>query len=369
MRVLLVTHDVSRSGAPRVAVLVARSLVDQGHEVRVVARARGPLLSEFAALAPTFVEPWPKVRNKLWSWRPSRLLGYLADTVIAFLVLLRWRPDLVYLNTTAAGIYLRPARRLRRQVLLHVHESGPVAARFLSAARAPGLDGVELVACSPSVRADLAALTHRTAAAITLLPSVPDGPVVRRLSAAPPDLVSYDGADLIVGCCGTVEHRKGADLWAAIAAEVERAVPGRALRFVWLGELATAVDQAGVEFLGPTSNPYPHLRRFDVAALPSRDDPFPLVVLEAMLLGTPVVAFGVGGVADQVGDAGTVVPAGDVAAFAQAVARLLTDDELRTRLGTAARDRAEALYSTRAFAEGLSRVVVEAARRRPAADD
>ena len=49
MRVLLVTHEASRSGAPRVAVLVARALVEQGHSVRVLSRAPGPLLADFAA--------------------------------------------------------------------------------------------------------------------------------------------------------------------------------------------------------------------------------------------------------------------------------------------------------------------------------
>ena len=84
-----------------------------------------------------------------------------------------------------------------------------------------------------------------------------------------------------MGCCGTVEHRKGADLWVTIAREVRNAMPGQRVRFVWIGEIAHPVeadDMAGVEFIGPRANPYAHIRRFDVATLPSRDDPFPLVI-------------------------------------------------------------------------------------------
>ena len=87
---------------------------------------------------------------------------------------------------------------------------------------------------------------------------------------------------------------------------------GDTIELTLFGEAIEAIpphDPAVVEFVGPRANPYPHMRRFDVATLPSRDDPFPLVVLEAMLLGTPVVAFAVGSVADQIGSAGVIVPA------------------------------------------------------------
>jgi glycosyltransferase involved in cell wall biosynthesis len=99
------------------------------------------------------------------------------------------------------------------------------------------------------------------------------------------------------------------------------------------------------------------MSRFDVATLPSRDDPFPLVVVESMLLGKPVVAFDVGSVRDQVGEGGTLVPPGDVDAFAAAVLHLLTDESARTALGRAARARAERLFSSTAFAHRLREIL------------
>jgi glycosyltransferase involved in cell wall biosynthesis len=358
VRVLLVTHEASRTGAPRVAVLVAQSLVRQGHSVRVVSRAHGPLLTDFQSAAPTSVEPLPRIRNKLWSWQLTRVVAYLLDTLIAIAMLARWSPDLIYVNTTAAGVYLRPALWLRRCVLLHVHESGAVATRLLAAVRAPQLDGVTLVACSSSVQADLTAVVRRP---VALLPSVPDGSSVRRLAEEPAE-PSYNDSDLVVGCCGTVEYRKGPDLWMTIASRVVHAVPCQRVRFVWLGEVVEPLPtenltEAEAEFIGPAANPYPHLRRFDIATLPSRDDPFPLVVLEAMLLGTPVVAFDVGGVAEQIGDAGIVVPAGDIDAFAAAVLKLITDEDTRKRLGTAASRRADEFYSADSFATNLAAII------------
>jgi glycosyltransferase involved in cell wall biosynthesis len=76
-----------------------------------------------------------------------------------------------------------------------------------------------------------------------------------------------------------------------------------------------------------------------------------------MLLGTPVVAFGVGGVARQIGDASIVVPPGEIATFAQEVVNLLTDEDARRRLGVSAQARVTALYSTRAFAASLANLI------------
>lgn len=365
MRILLVSHEASRSGAPRVAAMVARELVGDGHQVSVLSRAPGPLLADLAAAAPTSVEPLHRVRHKLRRTRGFTRVAHLLDSATAVLALLRRRPDLVYVNSTAASVYLRPSLWLRIPAVLHVHESAEVATSFLTRDRAPEqLRGITLVACSPSVRDDLAGLTGRAVDEVTLLPSVPDHDLVTSLAQQPPDRPYVDD-QLVVGCCGSVEHRKGADLWVEAARRVRATSPGRDVRFVWLGDVADPVPgatEAGAEFVGPTANPYPHMRRFDVATLPSRDDPFPLVVLESMLLGTPVVAFDVGGVAEQVGDGGLVVPAEDVDAFATAVGRLLDDAQERGRRGTLAATRVETLFSSRTFADRLAELVSTAAR-------
>ena len=364
MRVLLISHEASRSGAPKVAVLVARSLVGQGHRVQIVSRTQGPLLEEFAAVAPVDVEFFHRVRRRLRSAPGMRPLMWLIDSLVAFATIARRRPDLVYVNSTAAAIYLRPARWLRRRTLLHSHESAAVTSQFLVSANAGSeVTRTTLVACSPSVRTELAELAGLPLAEVILLPSVPDDARVVRLSADSADAEAANSRTLIVGCCGTVEPRKGADLWVAAARKVQRALPDREVRFVWIGDISEPVGTVAgeaIDFLGPMANPYPVMRTFDVATLPSRDDPFPLVVLESMILGKPVVAFDVGAVADQIGPTGILVPPGDVAAFADAVVDLLVDDEKRSALGEAACERAHAHYSTNAFAHQLAAVVAGA---------
>jgi glycosyltransferase involved in cell wall biosynthesis len=84
------------------------------------------------------------------------------------------------------------------------------------------------------------------------------------------------------------------------------------------------------------------LGAFDVLLLPSRFEGLPLVVLEAMHLGVPVVAYDVGGVGEAVEDGrtGHVVPAGATGALTDAAATLLEAPDRRERFGERAAARA-----------------------------
>lgn len=91
------------------------------------------------------------------------------------------------------------------------------------------------------------------------------------------------------------------------------------------------------------------LRRIDVLILPSHTEGTPNVIIEAMAQGIPVVATEVGGIPDMLGgDAGLLVPVGDVRALADAMLRLAADPGLRASMGRAGRARYEATYSPEA---------------------
>jgi glycosyltransferase involved in cell wall biosynthesis len=77
----------------------------------------------------------------------------------------------------------------------------------------------------------------------------------------------------------------------------------------------------------------------DVFALTSREDPYPLVCLEAAALGKPIVCFaGAGGAPEFVEqDCGFVVPYFDVTAMAGRIASLLESADCRIKMGAAAR--------------------------------
>ncbi|MCD0444322.1 D-inositol-3-phosphate glycosyltransferase [Glycomyces sp. A-F 0318] len=96
-------------------------------------------------------------------------------------------------------------------------------------------------------------------------------------------------------------------------------------------------------------------RAADAVAVPSYNESFGLVALEAQATGTPVVAARVGGLPTAVadGDSGLLVDSHSADDWAGALGRLMGDDGLRERLAAGARAHA-ALFSWQATAEGLS---------------
>ena len=90
------------------------------------------------------------------------------------------------------------------------------------------------------------------------------------------------------------------------------------------------------------------LGRVRIMLLPSLWEGLPVSVLEAMHRGIPVVASAIRGTDEVVadGDTGFLVPAGDVSAYADRIRRLLTNGELRIRMGVRALARARAAFST-----------------------
>lgn len=105
-----------------------------------------------------------------------------------------------------------------------------------------------------------------------------------------------------------------------------------------LGDLAM---KAGVDmrFLGAREDVPALLAAADVFALTSRWEARPLALQEAMAAGVPVVSTAVGGIAELLGDAGTLVGEGDAEALATAVGGLLNDPALRAERAEAGRRR------------------------------
>jgi glycosyltransferase involved in cell wall biosynthesis len=99
----------------------------------------------------------------------------------------------------------------------------------------------------------------------------------------------------------------------------------------------------------------------DVFAFHSTYETFGLTVAQAMSYGRPVVTVRNTALPEVLGDAGVLVETGDAAALGDAVARLLADGPLRSRLGAAGRARAERLFNWDRVAEQYEAVLAGAA--------
>jgi glycosyltransferase involved in cell wall biosynthesis len=170
-------------------------------------------------------------------------------------------------------------------------------------------------------------------------------------------------------------------VWVGVLAAVKRVdllldavaeVPDVRLLVVGDGPLRAEVDcraqAAGlagrVELAGRVTDPAPLVAGADLFVLTSAAENCPLALLEAMAAGLPVVATAVGGVPEVVrgGVDGLLVPAGDRAAVASALARLAGDEGLRRRMGASARSRILDGYTLEHCLDGLT-ASYEASRR------
>lgn len=156
----------------------------------------------------------------------------------------------------------------------------------------------------------------------------------------------------VLGVAGRLETHKGID----VLLEALCAVPDARLLIAGDGSQASQLRARArdlgltqrVEFIGWVDQIEQLLERIDVFVLPSRWEALPLVLVEAMQAGVPLVATDVGSVADLVEHrtTGLLVPPEDPAALAEAVRWLLADPPRMHRIAAEAQEHARRHFST-----------------------
>ena len=147
--------------------------------------------------------------------------------------------------------------------------------------------------------------------------------------------------EMVVGFLGRLVKEKGLDIFAAVACELERR--GVAHRILVVGEgparawFATKVPKAVFTGFQSGGDLGRAVAAMDVFFNPSVTETFGNVTTEAMAAGVPVVAARATGAVDLVEDArtGFLVPPRDIAAYADAIARIVRDPALRRAMGEA----------------------------------
>lgn len=162
-------------------------------------------------------------------------------------------------------------------------------------------------------------------------------------------------AALVVGAAGRlVDIKRLADLIQAVASlspefpDLQVEIAGDGPEREKLERLAGELNLRGrVRFLGWRTDMQPVLDSWDIFAMPSSTEGFPMAALEAMAQGLPVVASNVGGLPELVEDGrtGILFPPGDVEALAKALRILGLDAKRRREMGIAGWRRARDQFS------------------------
>lgn len=332
---------------------VARRAVERGWAVEVTLPRPGALADELTALgvAVHWLDPLkPRradlrlqrlpqtVRHWLRSWRAVRRLAAAR------------RFDVVYTTTapTLAGTFL--ARRWRARHVYHVHElfwfPTPLVRTFERVLRRADV----VVCCSGAVLDQFHDHRIRSRAIIAHTGIDHSG-----LPAAGPVLAA-DHAEIV--CVARINEWKGQEVLVEAVARLRQA--GHDVRLTLVGDvyggeerfrdrLAERIDALGltgwVTLAGERRDAIDIVARSDVFVLPSRrPEPFGMALVEAMAVGRPAIGTDAGGPREVVrsGVDGVLVPPGDAAALAGAIAALIDDPDHARALGRRAARRAGA---------------------------
>lgn len=386
MRILVLTHTYPRfsgdTNGPFVEDL-CNAHVAAGHEVTVLT-AFEPAISSDRAGYPVRLESYRYV------WPDSlHVLGY-SRTIDADVRLKGQVWLLAPLMLVSAYARLRSLVRSFRPDVLHAHwivPNGFIAAKVSEATGIPlfcTLHGSDVftaeknalyrwMACTAGRRAslvtscsaDLSERLVRLGVAEDRIELVPNGCFAHEFRSNPEAgqalrrQLGIAERETLILALGRLVYKKGFDVLLRAAPEVLARCPEARIVVAGAGELAKDLaNQARSQGLGDRvlfpgavdrhSVPA-YFAAADVFTMPSvRDaagnvDGLPIVVLEAMAAGKPVVASRLSGIPLAVGDdrTGLLVPAGDAPALADALIRLVEDPALRSRLGEAGRARIE----------------------------
>ncbi|MDE4915345.1 glycosyltransferase [Methylobacterium sp. 092160098-2] len=363
--VVLITHDCSLSGAPVVVLNMAEYLVaNEAFDVKVLSLGGGALSPRFSKL-PDF-----------------RFLGEnTIDSLTESVAGLAGRPlKVAFCNTILTSDLLAPLKRLGFKVVSLVHEM-PASIKLFGEHHIRKIDvsADALVFGSSYVKEaigkdfELQNTSLHIVPTGSAAPSLSDDQVISARRKLREEAGFPENAIVVLGC-GTIDHRKGADLFVQVSHRVvQQAGSDLDIRFAWIGNPSLPymlfcqqdVSKLGlsmhVRFLEPRVNLFDTMPGADLFVLTSREDPFPLVNLSAMASGVPPIVFRhAGGAADALGDGGgIIVPYLDIDSMAETVLTLARNDSQRRAMRENALQCYHQRYTQEAFAIGLSNVLRE----------
>lgn len=347
LRILFVSHDASRTGAPIVLLHLLRWFKKNSEaEIYILLKSGGELKGEFDSVSPAYVwnnntkkKLWYRIRNKFYRVRNKINLeqhNILEDLKYKKL-------DLVYMNTIDSHDLI-PTLKLYLSVpfISHVHENEYSSKALFAHQMTEELlkEITHFIAVSKCTLKNLVCNYNINQTRVSLFYPFISVESIRKPKRTLSEIKTELGIDneFIIGACGTTGWRKGVDYFINLSFVIKNFAPEIKMKFIWVGQIDAYTfntfkyekDKLGIDniiFTGSKTNPEDYFQIFDVFALTSREDPFPLVCLEVAAQSKPIICFeNAGGMPEFVQKGGGwSVPYGDVLLMARKIIELAKD--------------------------------------------
>jgi glycosyltransferase involved in cell wall biosynthesis len=346
--ILFVGHDANLTGAPKSLLIIIKYFKSKGIKPVVILGCGGPLIDQYKLLGKTFI----------WNGKNNNKISKL----LIICEIIKNKPKLIFNNTIANGAIIKRLSFLNIPVISRIAELESVIRWYNICQNKTCLitfnKSYNFIAPSKAVKDNLVknhgissnriSVCYGSVPCFTGVQSV-DKNNIRNKLGLPKN-------SFIIGACGTPGWVKGTDLFIKIAHELINKREIRSLYFVWLG--GSKQSRAFVEYEyeieklnlkdkvilpGLKENVNEYYSSFDVFLMTSREDPFPLVNIEAAFYGLPIICFKNSGGSQEFirNDFGFAVDYLDIEAMAEKILQLREDKELYMRFSANAQKRSK----------------------------
>lgn len=349
MKILFISHDANRAGAQIFLLNIMQYFQKKQMPMHLLLLGGGTLEKDFEQICPVSKYPQEssdlalnfsaKVLKKLKLKERKSLLETAREEL--------WEKfrsenfDCIYTNTVATA-WVLPAllSHLKLPLITHIHELEFSIQLYSSKENRDFLfqNTTRLIACSKAVAENLIENHQLPSEKVEVIHSfVQNEDVLIRASNANCASIrkKYGIPEnaFLIGGCGNAEWRKGLDIFVQLAKSVLSVTEN--IHFTWVGvrkegeyyeQVIFDASRMGIlnniTFIEPTPEAIEIINCFDIFTIVSREDPFPLVMLEAALSQRTIFGFeNTGGCSEFIeGDAGLLFPYLDIQGMAQAIA-------------------------------------------------
>ena len=374
---LIISHQANLSGAPR-ALLNIFPYLKSTFDIYVILNNDGKAAKEFNTLGKTFLFYGDKKRKIKSALYLSGIYSFL-KRIWFKRILKNLDPELIYINTMAKNIPSAIALLSNKPTIINFHETDFTIAYYPDKQWVQTItnSNAHFIGCavyvsnflkeSCGIPANRISTIYETID-VNALRSKPLTGKFRTIHNIPDDVK-------LIGCSGAPQFRKGTDIF--IKAAIITLQKEINYYFVWLGgsNSVTSVDSYSkscmkmisdnnaekyIHLIPEILNPEEFYSTIDLFIIPSREDPFPLSMLEAMAFEKPVVGFYTSGIPEALtNNNGVLVEGLNSEKLSDSIISILKDEVNYKNIQKNAYKRVSEEYNSPVIAPQLERLILK----------
>lgn len=350
---MFVSHDANRAGAQLFLLNLMLFLKSRGHNVAVL------ILTEYGSLVQDFESQFKVYyyHKSTLNKRPSFLSKFIKREVkndVFKEINKNHHIDIAYVNTIASAWAIKIIKELLNvPIISHIHELGHSLDLYANKEDRESLvnNSRKIIACSNAVGNNLIKNYKVTSDQLSTVHSfVKNEDIISKLQRINPEKIKEQFGipkdKFIVGACGNAEWRKGTDIFFSVANSC--ITKDKDFVFIWIGiknegkysyQINFDIELMGIKenviLIEQTPFSIELIKALDVFFVSSREDPFPLVMLEAALCKKAILGFeNTGGCTEFLeNNVGKIVPYLSIEAASKSLIELKSNPNLVHELG------------------------------------